>query len=140
MIVLDTHIWHWWTNQIAGKLTSAQIALIEEADEIAVSAISCFEMAWLHRHGRIDLGMSFEVWLAEVEASATVSFLPVTPRIAACAVALPEHHKDPQDRLIIATALIHQAYLMSFDGHFPDYRELKGRLITAELSKGTNAP
>ncbi|WP_186343176.1 hypothetical protein [Allochromatium palmeri] len=69
MIVLDTHIWHWWTNQIAGKLTSAQIALIEEADEMAVSAISCFEMPWLHRHGRIDLGMSFEAWLAAVDRS-----------------------------------------------------------------------
>ena len=129
MIVLDTHIWHWWTNQIAGKLTAREIALIEEADEIGVSAISCFEMAWLQRHGRIDLGMPFEEWLTEVEASDTVVLLPITPRIAAGAVALPEHHKDPQDRLIIATALAHQALLMSFDGNFPDYRELDGRLI-----------
>jgi PIN domain nuclease of toxin-antitoxin system len=51
MIVLDTHIWHWWTNQIDGKLNVAQIALIEEAEWIGVSAISCFEMAWLHTHG-----------------------------------------------------------------------------------------
>jgi PIN domain nuclease of toxin-antitoxin system len=130
MIVLDTHIWHWWTNQISEKLTSQQITIIEEANEIAVSAISCFEMAWLNRHGRIDLGMTFESWLAEVEASETVTFLPVTPKIAALAVALPEHHKDPQDRLIIATTLIHQAYLMSFDGNFPLYQELDGRLIT----------
>ena len=129
MIVLGTHIWHWWTNQIDGRFTSGQIALIEEADEIAVSAISCFEMAWLHTHGRIDLGMPFEDWLSEVEASATVVFLPVTPWIAARAVALPEHHKDPQDRLIIATALVHQAHLMSFDGHFPAYQELAGCLI-----------
>jgi hypothetical protein len=71
MIVLDTHIWHWWTNQIAGKLTAREIALIEEADEIGVSAISCFEMAWLQRHGRIDLGMPFEEWLLE-DTAATV--------------------------------------------------------------------
>lgn len=61
MIVLDTHIWHWWVNQIPGKLTSATKALIEESDEVGVSAISCFEMAWLVRHGRIDLGMPFEL-------------------------------------------------------------------------------
>ena len=135
MIVLDTHIWHWWTNQITGKLTDQQIDLIEEADEIAVSAISCFEMAWLNRHGRIDLGMTFESWLAEVKASATVTFLPVTPEIAALAVALPEHHKDPQDRFIIATALIHQTYLMSFDSNFPLYQELEGRLITKTTNR-----
>ena len=56
------------------------------------------------------------------------------------AVAFPEHHKDPQDRLIIATALVHQANLISFDGYFPNDQELKGRLITAAFSKETKAP
>jgi PIN domain nuclease of toxin-antitoxin system len=86
-------------------------------------------MAWLHTHGRIDLGMSVDDWLAEVEASRTVSFLPVTSRIAARAVVLPEHHKDPQDRIIIATALAHRASLLSFDERFPAYQELSGFLI-----------
>ena len=129
MIVLDTHIWHWWTNQIDGRLSAATTALIEEADEVAVSAISCFEMAWLHSHGRIDLGMSVDDWLSEVKASQTVMFLPVTPRIAARAVTLPEHHKDPQDRMIIATALAYRARLLSFDEYFPAYQELNGLLI-----------
>jgi PIN domain nuclease of toxin-antitoxin system len=65
MIVLDTHIWHWWTIQIDERLSVATIALIEEAEDVAVSAISCFEMAWLHTHGRIDLGMSVDAWLSE---------------------------------------------------------------------------
>jgi PIN domain nuclease of toxin-antitoxin system len=129
MIVLDTHIWHWWINQIDGRLSAATTALIEEADEVAVSAISCFEMAWLHSHGRIDLGMSVDDWLSEVEASQTVMFVPVTPRIAARAVTLPEHHKDPQDRMIIATALAYRARLLSFDEHFPAYQELNGLLV-----------
>jgi PIN domain nuclease of toxin-antitoxin system len=34
MIVLDTHIWHWWINQIPGRLSPATIDLIEEADEV----------------------------------------------------------------------------------------------------------
>jgi PIN domain nuclease of toxin-antitoxin system len=133
MIVLDTHIWHWWVNQIAGKLSPATIALIEESAEVGVSAISCFEMAWLVRHGRIDLDMPFDEWLRQVEEACIIQFLPVTPWIGARAVALPEHHKDPQDRIIIATALHHQAHLISFDGHFPDYRELEGLLIPANL-------
>ena len=45
MIVLDTHIWHWWVNQIPGKLSLGTIALIEESDEVGVSAMSCFGMA-----------------------------------------------------------------------------------------------
>ncbi|MCC8995076.1 MAG: type II toxin-antitoxin system VapC family toxin, partial [Candidatus Contendobacter sp.] len=73
-----------------------------------------FEMAWLVRHGRIDLDMAFEEWLQQIEADRIIRFLPVTPWISARAVALPEHHKDPQDRIIIATALHNNARLISF--------------------------
>lgn len=137
MIVLDTHIWHWWINQIPGKLSSSTIALIEEADVVGVSAISCFEMAWLVRHGRIDLDMTLDEWLRQIEANHSVDFLPVTHWIGARAVALPEHHKDPQDRIIIATALHHQASLISFDAQFPLYQELEGLLISANLQPST---
>lgn len=41
----------------------------------------------------------------------------------------PEHHKDPQDRIIISTALIHNARLLSYDLAFSAYRELDGHLI-----------
>jgi PIN domain nuclease of toxin-antitoxin system len=129
MIVLDTHIWHWWVNQIPGKLSEKTIALIEEADDVAISAISCFEMAWLVRHGRIDLNMSFEHWFKQIEHSTDIQILPVTAQIAIQAVALPEHHKDPQDRIIIATALTYDARLLSFDSAFPAYHELNGRLL-----------
>lgn len=86
-------------------------------------------MAWLVRHGRIDLGGEFEAWFEDVIESECVKFLPITPQIASSAVALPEHHKDPQDRPIIAAALVENAQLLSFDTGFPAYLELQGRLI-----------
>jgi len=92
MIVLYTHIWHWWIN-LPGKLSLEIITLIEETDKVAVSAISCFEMAWLVRHGRIDLDMPFEYWFSEVENNTDIQILPVTAQIGIHAVALPEHHK-----------------------------------------------
>jgi len=55
---------------------------------------------------------------------------PITPRIAGLAVELVEHHRDPQDRLIIATALSYDATLISADTRFPLYTELNGRLLT----------
>jgi PIN domain nuclease of toxin-antitoxin system len=55
--------------------------------------------------------------------------LPITPAIAALAVDLHEHHSDQQDRLIIATALENNANLMSDDGKFAKYHELKGKLL-----------
>lgn len=129
MLVLDTHIWHWWVNQIPDKLSANIRDLIAESEIVAVSAISCFEMAWLVCHGRIDMDMAFEDWLSEVETSSDIQILPVTAQIAIQAVHLPEHHKDPQDRIIIATALHYNAKLISFDHIFSNYRELAGYLI-----------
>ncbi|MNF85447.1 hypothetical protein D3C84_678400 [compost metagenome] len=54
--------------------------------------------------------------------------LPVDRAVALEAAMLPEHHCDPADRIIIASALIYQASLMSLDLVFPLYQELKGVL------------
>ena len=129
MLVLDTHIWHWWVNQIPDKLSANLLDLIAETDIVAVSAISCFEMAWLVRHGRIEMNMAFDDWLTEVEMNSDIKMLPVTAQIAVQAVHLPEHHKDPQDRIIIATALHYNAKLVSFDSVFSNYRDLDGYLL-----------
>ncbi len=45
MIMLDTHIWHWWINQIPNKLSPTLCELIENTERLGISAISCFEMA-----------------------------------------------------------------------------------------------
>lgn len=129
MIVLDTHIWLWWVSEDVETLTSARIRQIEECDFVAVSAISCFEVAWLAHHGRIVLPCDKELWFEKALGGSGIGLLPITPKIASMAVTLPEHHSDPQDRIIIATALAHEAKLMSSDRKFPIYAELADRLL-----------
>lgn len=58
-----------------------------------------------------------------------IEALPVTCEIGRRAVTLPEHHKDPADRLIIATSLHHGARLASVDSMFDRYSELNGNLL-----------
>ena len=94
--------------------------MIGAADVAAVSAISCFEVTWLQSHARIELSCDRKYWFA---------LLPIMPEIPGRAVDLPEHHTDPQDRLIIATALTHEAQLISSDRKFSLYKELAGRLF-----------
>ena len=55
MIILDTHIWLWWVNNDTVNLDPDRIRQIEYADIVSISAISCFEVAWLEHHGRISL-------------------------------------------------------------------------------------
>lgn len=129
MIVLDTHIWLWWINNDADRLGRARIELIQSADVVAVSAISCFEVAWLDRHGRIELPCSRQAWFEKALEGSGIVLIPITPEIATTAVELPEHHRDPQDRLIIASAIVNKAQLMSADRLFLQYHEIEHILI-----------
>ncbi|MDP2693834.1 MAG: type II toxin-antitoxin system VapC family toxin [Gallionella sp.] len=128
MLILDTHALYWWVNRTPAKLAQQQIDAIETAESLAVSAMTCWEMAWLVKHGRIILQLQFSDWLDQVEANG-VAIVPISRAIAERAASLPEHHKDPVDRIIIATAVEHQAQLISVDGRFPDYQELAGLLV-----------
>lgn len=128
MIILDTHIWLWWFNETK-KLNTSQLKSIEQAEQVGVSAISLFEVSWLDNHNRIELPCSRNEWFEKALSGSDIQLMPLTQDIASLAVDLTEHHSDPQDRIIIATALIHEALLLSSDGKFKLYTELSGKLI-----------
>lgn len=129
MILLDTHVWLWWTNLDTAKLSGERRQQIDSANMVGVSAISCFEVGWLEQHRRISLPCDCRTWFAKALEGSGVALMPITPEIAWRAVHLPPHHRDPHDRLIIATALVEGADVMSFDNQFPLYQELSGRLL-----------
>jgi PIN domain nuclease of toxin-antitoxin system len=129
MIVLDTHIWIRWVDNCSDPLPLGIVERIEMADAIAISAVSCWEIALLVRRNRVQLKLEFDQWLENGLAGSGVSCLPVDRGIAVLAANLPEHHRDPADRLIIATAVMHNAQLISLDQAFQLYTELSGFLI-----------
>ena len=104
-ILLDTHVLHWWSAE-PDRISRKAAAAIAESDALAVADISWFELAWLARHERITLSIPMHSWLAQLAAQ--VRTMPITPAIAATAVALPSSFPgDPADRLIYATAIEH---------------------------------
>jgi len=129
MILLDTHIWIWWLNGATSELGKNWADAIRSSPRIGVSAISCFEVAWLERHQRIELNMNMAEWFEKATAGSGIEIVPITPAIAETAVKLSEHHSDPQDRLIMATAIANKAQLISADAKFNLYRELDGLRI-----------
>ncbi len=128
MIVLDTHIWLWWINRNE-TINKKQLEQIETASEVGVSAISLFEVSWLERHNRIKLSCPKKEWFEKALTGSNIELMPITSEIACLATDLTEHHSDPQDRIIIATSIIHDTLLISSDGKFKFYEELEGRLI-----------
>jgi len=129
MIVLDTHIWVNWILVGEAGLTPAIVDAMQQESRLTVSAISCFEVSLLVSRGKLELPLSVDEWLKEALGKSGVESLPVTCEIANRAVELPEIHRDPADRIIIATALVHEAKLASLDSVFPSYQELQHQLI-----------
>ena len=129
MIVLDTHIWVNWILGGEAALTPAIVDAMQKENRLAISAISCFEVSLLASRGRLELPLPVDEWLMEALGKSGVESLPVTCEIANRAMALPEIHRDPADRIIIATALLHEAKLASMDSVFPGYQELQQLLV-----------
>ncbi|MGH3926499.1 MAG: type II toxin-antitoxin system VapC family toxin [Pseudonocardiaceae bacterium] len=112
-VLLDSHVVHWWSAE-PGRISGAGIKALSEADELAVAAISWFELAWLAKHERIVVTIPIRSWLEHL--AARIRTLPLTPAIADTAVSLPSSFPgDPADRLIYATAIEHGLRLVTKD-------------------------
>lgn len=129
MIVLDTHAWFWFIKQDFSRLPSAWKDEIETAEQVGVSAISCFEIALAEQRGRLELPCPTTEWLDEALEPSGIILLPLTVTVSCRAVNLSPIHKDPFDRLIMATALVYRAQLASVDAMFPRYPELQDCLM-----------
>ena len=128
IIVLDTHIWIWFVTQEFERFLHWREEL-ETAEKVGISPVSCYEVALAQQRGRLELLCSVDRWLRDALEPTGIELLPLSVEIAHQAVNLSPIHKDPFDRLIIATALSYQAKLASIDGLFSQYPELNKQLM-----------
>jgi PIN domain nuclease of toxin-antitoxin system len=116
MILLDTHIAIWLAaepNRLSKRAKDA-IRAAHIQGGLAIAAVTLFELAWLTENGRVETTLSVESFVRLCASKMTV--LPITPEIAARAVSFPDPYpKDPQDRLIGATALVEGIPLVTHD-------------------------
>jgi len=128
VIVLDTHTVVWWVSGDATLSKKAKAAIEQELDggEILVSAISAWEIAMLVEREKLVLSLDVASWLHTVSAIDAVRFVPVDPEIAINSVNLPgEFHKDPADRMIVATARKFGVPLVTKDEKIRAYAHVK---------------
>lgn len=106
MILLDTHVILWMRLGDArlGPQARREIDIAWQLDEVAVSAISFWEIAMLQHKGRIRVSQDVDVWRRE-QLGQGMAEVAVNGEIAVRAVGLAGFHADPADRLIVATAL-----------------------------------
>jgi PIN domain nuclease of toxin-antitoxin system len=119
-LLLDTHVVHWWSAE-PDRISRAAAEALEDADGLAVAAISWFELAWLAKHERIVVSIPIRTWLEQLAGH--VRTIGVTPAIAETAVSLPSSFPaDPADRLIFATAVEYGLRLVTKDRELRSHR------------------
>lgn len=117
-LLADTHVWYRWRvepKSLSRAHTSALSRAERKRENVAVSAISLWELAMLAASGRIRVRSALESWIAEMADDPLIALLPLTPAIAAASVGLVGLPRDPADRLIAATALCHGLTLLTSD-------------------------
>ncbi len=124
MILLDTHIWVWWSAR-PDQLRARHRGLLERGrtDRVfGVSIISCWEVAKLVEYGRLKLDREVGTWIESALAAPNVSLLHLSPQIVVESTQLPQpFHRDPADQLLVATARVLKCPIMTEDSKIQAY-------------------
>lgn len=127
MLLLDTHVW-WWSVSEPERLSHSAIQKIRltRPSQRAIASISLWELAMLEAKQRIELDIPVATWLSRAVKNTGIRVIDLSPDIAAESCSLPGNfHKDPADRIIVATARVHGLILMTKDGKILEYEHVE---------------
>jgi len=116
LTILDTHVLAWLDegNKRLGIRARKKIDNAFKEDQLAVSAISFWEIAMLEKKQRLSISTPVSQWMEDL-LQRGLQEIPVTGTIAVTAASLDNYHGDPADRLITATAVCKSALLITAD-------------------------
>src|SRR5437764_238371 len=112
-VLLDTHtfLWHLWNRPERSESCRSMIA--DLGNELLLSTASCWEMAIKQSTGKLGIDMPFDLFLESALHDNDLTLLPIASGHLGLVAALPFHHRDPFDRLLVAQALFEQVPLLS---------------------------
>ena len=120
-LLLDTHIFIWWADQPERLSPAALSALEDEANELLLSTASLWEMQIKIQLSKLKLSLPLKDLLKNQQETNDLTVLPVTLTHVLALDALPFHHKDPFDRLLIAQSVEEELTIVTADSQFPAY-------------------
>ncbi|MDP6779665.1 MAG: type II toxin-antitoxin system VapC family toxin [Candidatus Latescibacteria bacterium] len=125
VILLDTHAWIWHVTE-SPNLSRAASKAVAKADDLAVSIISCWEVAMLVAKQRIGFSIDVQDWIDAALQQPKVRLLPIDPKVAVLATRLPgEFHADPVDPFLAATCLTYGIPIITKDRRIRDWGQIR---------------
>jgi PIN domain nuclease of toxin-antitoxin system len=120
-LLLDTHVFIWWADDPEKLSPAALAALEDEANDLLLSVASVWEMQIKIQLGKLKLSLPLKELVKNQQETNNLTVSPVTLPHVLALDALPFHHKDPFDRLLIAQSIEEDLTLVSADSQFSTY-------------------
>ncbi|MEH2175114.1 type II toxin-antitoxin system VapC family toxin [Nostoc sp.] len=120
-LLLDTQCWLWWFAQPERLNEEAIAHIADENNELWLSVASIWEIGIKVAIGKLPLPDPLDSYISSRMAQLGMRSLEITASHALQAAALPLHHRDPFDRMLIAQAQIEEMTLVSADSMFNKY-------------------
>jgi PIN domain nuclease of toxin-antitoxin system len=114
--LLDTHVLLWALNGDP-RLSRHHFDIIEAKENLTISVVSLWEIAIKRSLGKLTME---EDLLGNIHRR-PIRILPVNEAHAMGTAALPLHHRDPFDRMLISQALVEGLTILTSDRRFADY-------------------
>jgi PIN domain nuclease of toxin-antitoxin system len=119
--ILDTHVFLWWNTDDPKLSTSIREIIADGRNTLYLSAASAWEIAIKAERGRLTLPAPPQEYVTDRLALHSIQALPITLRHALQVYALPVHHRDPFDRLLVAQGQIEDLPILTADRTFARY-------------------
>jgi len=120
-LLLDTHVFIWWADNPEKLSPAALAALEDEANELLLSVASVWEMQIKIQLGKLKLSLPLKELVKNQQETNNLTVSPVALPHVLALEALPFHHKDPFDRLLIAQSIEQGLTLVTADSQFSAY-------------------
>ncbi len=120
-ILLDTHVWLWMVAEPERFSEEATSLLEDPANELLLSAASSLEIAIKYGLGKLLLPATPSRYVPEQIERTGVTPIPIEHSHALAVADLPVHHRDPFDRLLVATARLEDVPIMTADRQLQPY-------------------
>ncbi|MDM7929709.1 type II toxin-antitoxin system VapC family toxin [Blastomonas fulva] len=117
-LMLDTHILLWWLQDNPRLGAPARALIADSANQVLVSLATPWEISVKQRVGKMD---DSGAAITEALLDQGIAMVDLKPAHLRVLEAMPLHHRDPFDHLIIAQALAERAAVITDDAKFPDY-------------------
>lgn len=120
-VLLDTHALVWALGEPDRLSPRARATIADQATVVFVSLTSAWELAILQSLDRVRLKVPLATLFTEGLAALRFQLLPIRLPYVVGVANLPQHHRDPFDRLLVATALAERLTVVSADREFKRY-------------------